>query len=115
MWNAGYIGAVKFLCVAIAVWKVEHISRRKLLALGSAGIALGLAVLTWGYAYYDEHPPPVVAIGAMALIAASYSFSYGPLNWLITAELFTVGVRGRALGKPPLPLSLLRFRSLGLS
>ena len=28
---------------AIAVWKVEHISRRKLLALGSAGIALGLA------------------------------------------------------------------------
>ena len=24
---------------------------------------------------------------------------YGPLNWLITAELFTVGVRGRALGE----------------
>ena len=29
----------------------------------------------------------------MALIAAAYSFSYGPLCWLVTAELFSAGVR----------------------
>jgi hypothetical protein len=29
----------------------------------------------------------------MAVIAAAYSFSYGPLCWLVTAELFSAGVR----------------------
>ena len=60
----------------------------------SAVMAIALAVLSCSFWYYDEKPPPFVAIGAMAIIAGAYSFSYGPLNWLITAELFTVGVRG---------------------
>lgn len=98
VWNAGYIGSFKFLCVCIAVWKVEEINRRTLLAAGTITMAVALAVLSWSYWYYEESPPPFLAIGSMAVIAAAYSFSYGPLNWLITAELFTVGVRGRALG-----------------
>jgi hypothetical protein len=35
VWNAGYIGSFKFLCVCIAVWKVEEINRRTLLAAGT--------------------------------------------------------------------------------
>ena len=31
-----------------------------------------------------------VSVPAMALIAAAYSFSFGPLCWLVTAELFSV-------------------------
>jgi hypothetical protein len=65
-----------------------------LLFLRSITMAVALAVLSWSYWYYEESPPPFLAIGSMAVIAAAYSFSYGPLNWLITAELFTVGVRG---------------------
>lgn len=35
VWNATYIGAFKFLCVCVAVWKVEDINRREMLALGT--------------------------------------------------------------------------------
>ena len=35
VWNATYIGGFKFLCVCIAVWKVEDINRREMLALGT--------------------------------------------------------------------------------
>jgi len=35
VWMGTYIGGFKFLCVCIAVWKVEDIARRKLLALGT--------------------------------------------------------------------------------
>eukprot|EP01043_Picozoa_sp_COSAG02_P018705 COSAG02_NODE_880_length_16242_cov_5.512946_7_plen_138_part_00 len=59
-------------------------------------MAAALAMLSWSYWYYEEKPPPVFAISGMAVISGAYSFSYGPLNWLITAELFTVGVRGIA-------------------
>ena len=35
VWNATYIGGFKFLCVCIAVWKVEDINRRAMLAFGT--------------------------------------------------------------------------------
>lgn len=57
-------------------------------------MAAALAMLSWSFWYFEEEPPPVFAITGMAVISGAYSFSYGPLNWLITAELFTVGVRG---------------------
>ena len=59
-------------------------------------MAAALAMLSWSFWYFEEEPPPVFAITGMAVISGAYSFSYGPLNWLITAELFTVGVRGIA-------------------
>ena len=33
-----------------------------------------------------------------ACTAAAYSFSFGPLCWLVTVELFSAGFRGRAIG-----------------
>lgn len=63
-------------------------------------MAVALGVLSWSFWYFEEKPPPVFAIGGMAVIAGAYSFSYGPLNWLITAELFTVGVRGIVCATP---------------
>lgn len=60
----------------------------------SATMAVALGVLSWSFWFYQDHPPPMFAIGGMAIMSGAYSFSYGPLNWLITAELFTVGVRG---------------------
>jgi len=39
-----------------------------------------------------------VAIPAMTAVAAAYSFSFGPLCWLITSEMFDAEIRGRAIG-----------------
>ena len=68
--------------------------------LHSVIMAVGTGVLSWSFWHYDESPPPFLAIGGMATVAGAYSFSYGPLNWLITAELFTVGVRGNFTHTP---------------
>ena len=43
-------------------------------------------------------PNPYIGLVAMMTMAASYSVSFGPLGWLITSEMFSTGVRGRAIG-----------------
>jgi hypothetical protein len=75
VYQAGWIGSFKFLVVCVAVWKVEDINRRTLLAVGTVIMALALLILSWGYWHYEEHPPLVLSISCMATISAAYSFS----------------------------------------
>ena len=70
--------------VCICVWKVDSFPRRTLLAAGTVCIAGGLAVLTVGFALHEDGPAVWISVPAMALIAAAYSFSFGPLCWLVT-------------------------------
>eukprot|EP01052_Picozoa_sp_SAG31_P023190 SAG31_NODE_1894_length_6965_cov_26.137198_9_plen_227_part_00 len=91
-----YISIGKLVCVAFCVWKVDEMPRRALLFVGTALMAAALFGL--GFTYSHGDPDAFVAISCMCVIAAAYSISFGPLCWLITAEMFTSGVRGRAIG-----------------
>jgi Sugar (and other) transporter len=92
-WSTLAVGGLKFLVTVIVVSKIESIGRRFLLLCGMSLIVLGLLTLavstttrTW-----------VVLPGVLAIVCG-YSMSFGPLTWLLTAEIFPSEIRGRALG-----------------
>ena len=92
-WSTLAVGGLKFLVTVIVVSKVESMGRRSLLLCGMSLIVLGLLTLgvstttrTW-----------LVLPGVLAIVCG-YSMSFGPLTWLLTAEIFPSEIRGRALG-----------------
>lgn len=95
---------VVFTIVAIAL--VDRVGRKPLLLVGSAGMVLTLATLTWifGTAPVNGDGQPVLADGPdiVALIAfntyvAFFAATWGPVVWVLLGEMFPNRIRATAL------------------
>ena len=81
-----------FTCVAI--FTVEKLGRKPLLIIGSLGMAIGAigVAITFGN--------PVLQLMCMISImvySASFMFSWGPICWVLIAEVFPNTIRGAAV------------------
>ncbi len=109
------IGVLKFLTTVVVILFVERVGRRPLLLSGMMVILISLTFLIIGFSGYGEidiqqqqQQPQQTDIssslksylGIIGIygVAAGYAMSFGPLTWLITSELFSSLIRGRALG-----------------
>ena len=95
---------VLFTIVAIAL--VDRIGRKPLLLIGSAGMVLTLATLTWIFGTApvnaDGQPvlsdgPDVVALIAFNLYVAFFAATWGPVVWVLLGEMFPNRIRATAL------------------
>jgi SP family sugar:H+ symporter-like MFS transporter len=94
------IGACLF---AIAV--IDKVGRKPLLLVGSAGMAVTLAVMAWCFAQADLVDGALRLddrTGMVALIAANayvvlFNLSWGPVMWVMLGEMFPNQMRGSAL------------------
>ena len=95
---------VVFTIVAIAL--VDRVGRKPLLLVGSAGMVLTLATLTWifGTAPVNADGQPVLADGPdiVALIAfntyvAFFAATWGPVVWVLLGEIVPNRIRATAL------------------
>lgn len=91
----------------VAIALIDKIGRRRLLSIGSAGMFLSLATMTWLFsqAPLDAAGSPVLTgnAGVAALIAANafvvfFGMSWGPAVWVLLGEMFNNKIRGTALG-----------------
>ncbi|HUF10409.1 MAG TPA: sugar porter family MFS transporter [Rhodothermales bacterium] len=89
------IGVTIVLFTLVAIWKVDHLGRKPLLLAGMSGTILSLAAL--GLLFYLGRPSGVLVVALILLFCACFSFSYGPVVWVILAEIYPVGIRGRAM------------------
>lgn len=98
-------GAVSILAVMAALMLIDRIGRRPLLLIGSAGMAVTLAVMVFAFSQAQvvngrvTLPPD---IGVVALLAANayvvfFNFSWGPVMWVALGEMFPNQVRGAGL------------------
>lgn len=88
------MGIVNITFTLVAVFTVERIGRRPLLIFGSLfmGIgALGVA-LTFGNAALS-----MVTMVSIMVYSASFMFSWGPICWVLVAEIFPNTIRGKAV------------------
>jgi sugar porter (SP) family MFS transporter len=91
-------GAGVFFTV-IAIATVDKWGRKPLMLVGSAGMCISL--LSMGV-MAQTLTDPTAASGWMlffiVLYIGCFGLSVGPVTWVILAEIFPTGVRGRALG-----------------
>ena len=89
------IGVVSLLFTVIAIFVVDKVGRKPLMLLGSAGMAVFLALLGWLF-YTGHFAGPWVMICILGYVAA-FGMSLGPVVWVVMAEIFPAQIRGRAM------------------
>lgn len=88
------VGLINLSFTVVAIKTVDKYGRKPLQIIGAIGMAISMFAL--GTAFFLEN------VGTMALIfmliyVASFALSWGPVTWVLLAEIFPNKIRGAAL------------------
>ena len=94
MVNTVVMGVVNILFTLVAVFTVEKLGRKPLLIWGSLGMAVGAfgVAFTFGHAGLE-----IVTMLSIMVYSAAFMFSWGPICWVLIAEIFPNTIRGTAV------------------
>lgn len=88
------MGIVNIAFTLVAVFSVDRWGRKPLLIWGSIGMAIGAA----GVALSNVvEVAPIVPVVSIMVYSASFMFSWGPICWVLIAEIFPNSIRGAAV------------------
>jgi len=85
------IGVVNLVFTVLAIFTVDKFGRKPLMIIGSVGMAVSMIAL--GFSFYSQN----IGIGAlvfMLIYTASFALSWGPVCWVLLAEIFPNSIRG---------------------
>ena len=88
------MGIVNILFTLVAIFTVEKWGRKPLLIWGSIGMAIGAigVALTFGHKGLEFGTSL-----SLLVYSASFMFSWGPITWVLIAEIFPNTIRGAAV------------------
>lgn len=99
-------GVLSIGACLLAIALIDKIGRKPLLLIGSAGMAVTLAVVAWAFSTAVTDASGAVSLpgnsGIIALVAANlyvifFNVSWGPVMWVMLGEMFPNQIRGSAL------------------
>lgn len=88
------MGVINVIFTVLAILTVDKWGRKPLLMVGSVGMAIGMFAI--GALSFME----VIGIGTLVFIiiyTASFMMSWGPICWVLIAEIFPNKIRGKAI------------------
>jgi SP family xylose:H+ symportor-like MFS transporter len=88
------VGVVNLLFTVVAILTVDKFGRKPLMIIGSIGMAVSMFAL--GLAFFNAPPPQHVGIAAlifMLVYTAAFAMSWGPVCWVLLAEIFPNSIR----------------------
>ena len=89
-----FTGIVNLAFTVVAIFTVEKLGRKPLLIVGSLGMALG----AFGVAFtFGNENLQLLCMVSIMLYAACFMFSWGPICWVLIAEVFPNTIRGAAV------------------
>lgn len=88
------MGVVNIGFTLVAIFTVEKWGRKPLLIYGSIGMAIG--ALAFALCQVVTLPP-FVSVACIMLYSACFMFSWGPICWVLIAEIFPNTIRGAAV------------------
>jgi len=94
LFNIVITGAVNLIFCLLAMRMVDSWGRRKLMLLGSLGLAVIYVLL--GTSYFFELKGLAILVLVMFAIA-TYSMTLAPITWVILSEIFPNSIRGAAM------------------
>ena len=92
-------GVVNLAFTLIAIFTVEKLGRKPLLIVGSLGMALGAigVACTFEGAIANDSTMQLLCMISLMVYSASFMFSWGPICWVLIAEVFPNTIRGGAV------------------
>ena len=99
-------GALSIGACFITIATVDRIGRKPLLLIGSAGMAVTLALVAYAFSTAVTDAAGSVSLpgsnGLLALVAANlyvvfFNLSWGPVMWVMLGEMFPTQIRGSGL------------------
>lgn len=93
-WGQALIGVINVLFTFIAIFTIDKIGRKKLLYIGVSSIIVSLVMVGFMF-HFNAHT--FWKLFFILTFVASFAFSYGPVIWVMLAELFPNQIRGRAM------------------
>jgi sugar porter (SP) family MFS transporter len=94
LFNIVITGAVNLVFTLLSMRMVDSWGRRKLMILGSAGLAVIYFIL--GTSYYFELKGLSILVLVMVAIA-TYAMTLAPITWVVLSEIFPNNIRGAAM------------------
>ncbi|MFP5436363.1 MAG: sugar porter family MFS transporter [Bacteroidia bacterium] len=92
--NIVITGSINLVFTIVAMGTVDKFGRKKLMLIGSGGLAVIYAVM--GYFYYTQVTGlPLLLLVLLAI--AIYAMSLAPIVWVILSEIFPNRIRGVAM------------------
>lgn len=88
------VGAINLTFTVVAIFTVDRFGRKPLMIIGAVGMAISMIAL--GSTFYAQS----VGIGAlvfMLMYTASFAVSWGPVCWVLLAEIFPNKIRSQAM------------------
>lgn len=88
------MGIVNILFTLVAIFTVDRFGRKPLLIIGSLGMAVGALAV----AYCDQlGVKGIVPVLSVIVYAAFFMMSWGPICWVLIAEIFPNTIRSQAV------------------
>ena len=88
------MGVVNIAFTLVAVFTVEKLGRKPLLIWGSIGMAVGAFGVALTFGNESMH---LVTMASIMVYSASFMFSWGPICWVLIAEIFPNTIRSAAV------------------
>jgi SP family xylose:H+ symportor-like MFS transporter len=85
------VGVVNLLFTVVAILTVDKFGRKPLMIIGSIGMAVSMLAL--GCAFYFNQLG-IAALIFMLVYTAAFAMSWGPVCWVLLAEIFPNSIRG---------------------
>ncbi|MBP6936882.1 sugar porter family MFS transporter [Bacteroides sp.] len=92
--NIVVTGVINVVFTLLAIYTVDKWGRRRLMCVGSAGLAVIYLILGTCY-YVGVSGWPMLLLVVLAI--ACYAMSLAPVVWVVLSEIFPVKVRGMAI------------------
>jgi sugar porter (SP) family MFS transporter len=92
--NIVITGSINLIFTLVAMGTVDKLGRKKLMLIGSAGLAIIYALM--GYFYYT-HVTGMPLMMLVLLAISIYAMTLAPIVWVILSEIFPNRVRGLAM------------------
>ncbi|KAJ6993778.1 polyol transporter 5-like protein [Populus alba x Populus x berolinensis] len=90
------MGSAKTSFVLFSALFLDRFGRRPLLLLGSAGMALSLAVLGMGSKFLEHSN--MFCVVAVCGVVSFFSIGLGPITWVYSSEIFPLRLRAQGSG-----------------
>ena len=85
------VGVVNLVFTVVAILTVDRFGRKPLMIIGSIGMAVSMIAL--GFAFYLDQMG-IAALIFMLAYTAAFALSWGPVCWVLLAEIFPNSIRG---------------------